>query len=111
MTNIILGVSSGGSVALASHTASNKQTNKPKNVQHLTLFPKSFCLSNANTNSGMGHEVFALDNQINNVYGNLKDQMKLDLCIYEVLKYTHITMETAFVGMAKINTNIIYANI
>ena len=38
--------------------------------------------------------------KINSVYGNLKDQMKLDLCIYEALSYTHSTMETVFVGMA-----------
>ena len=42
----------------------------------------------------MGH---ALDTQgiskINSVYGN-KDQMKLDLCIYEALSYMHGTMET-----------------
>ena len=31
---------------------------------------------------------------------NLKDQMELDLCLCETLSYTHITMETAFVGMA-----------
>ena len=36
--NIILGVSGSGSVALASHTASNK--NKPKNMQN-TKFTKS----------------------------------------------------------------------
>ena len=34
--------------------------------------------------------------KINNVYGNLKDQMKLDLC----QGYTHGTMKTAFVGEA-----------
>ena len=52
----------------------------------------------------MGHVIFTLDTQafikINNVYGNLKDQMKLDLCICEALSYTQGTMETAFVGMA-----------
>ena len=42
----------------------------------------------------------------NNVYGNPKDQMKLDLCICEALSYMHITMETTFVGMAIITTNI-----
>ena len=51
----------------------------------------------------MGHVIFALDTQvfikISNVYGNLKDQMKLDLCICESLS-THVTIETAFVGMA-----------
>jgi len=52
----------------------------------------------------MGHGLFALDNQINNVYGNLRDKMKFDLCIYEALNYTNITMETTFVGMAKINS-------
>ena len=34
------------------------------------------------------------------MYGNLKDQMKLDLCICEALSYMHVTMETVFVGMA-----------
>ena len=34
------------------------------------------------------------------MYRNLKDQMKLDFCICEALSYKHITMETAFVGMA-----------
>ena len=33
------------------------------------------------------------------VYRNLEDQMKLDLCIYEALSYTHRTMETVFAGM------------
>ena len=37
---------------------------------------------------------------MNSVYGNLKDQMKLDLCIYEALSYTYGTMETVFVGVA-----------
>ena len=52
----------------------------------------------------MGHVIFALDTQvfikISNVYRNLNDQMKLDLCICEALSYTHVTIETAFVGMA-----------
>ena len=38
--------------------------------------------------------------KINSVYGNLKDQMKLDLCIYEPLSATYGTMETVFVGVA-----------
>ena len=52
----------------------------------------------------MGHVIFALDTQvfikINIGYQNLKDQMKLDLCIYEALGYVHDTMETTFVGVA-----------
>ena len=56
----------------------------------------------------MGHVkknvIFALDTQVfiktSNVYRNLKGQMKLNLCIGEALSYTHITIETAFVGMA-----------
>ena len=58
----------------------------------------------------MGHVIFALDIQvfikISNVYRNLKGQMKLDLCIGEALSYTHVTIETAFVGVATITTNI-----
>ena len=46
----------------------------------------------------MGHVIFALDTQVSIkriviVYGNLKDQLKLDLCICEVLSYTHGTMK------------------
>ena len=37
--------------------------------------------------------------KISNVYRSLKDQMKLDLCICEALSYTHVTIETAFVGL------------
>ena len=53
----------------------------------------------------MGHIIFALGTQVfikisNNVYGNLEDQMKLDLCISETQSYTHGTMETALVGEA-----------
>ena len=52
----------------------------------------------------MGHVIFTLDTQvfikISKVYINLKDQMKLDLCICEALIYMHVTIETAFVGMA-----------
>ena len=52
----------------------------------------------------MGHVIFALDTQvfikISNVFTNLKDQMKLNLCISEALSYTHVTIETTFVGMA-----------
>ena len=52
----------------------------------------------------MGHVIFTLDTQvfikISKVYINLKDQMKLDLCICEALSYTHVTIETAFVGVA-----------
>ena len=37
----------------------------------------------------MGHLAFALDTQvfikINNIYGNLKDQMNLDLCIIFII--------------------------
>lgn len=54
----------------------------------------------------MGHIIFALDTQVFikiNVYGNPKDQMKLDLCISETLSYMHVTMKTAFVGMATNN--------
>ena len=44
----------------------------------------------------MGHVIFALDPQlfikITNVYRNLKDQIKLDLCICEALSYTHVTI-------------------
>ena len=47
----------------------------------------------------MGHVVFALDTQVfNNVYGNLKDQMKFDLKPEGM--YTHGTMKTVFVGKA-----------
>ena len=38
--------------------------------------------------------------KISNVYRNVKGQMKLDLCIGEALSYTHITIETTFVGVA-----------
>ena len=38
--------------------------------------------------------------KINNVHGNLKDQMKLDLCVCEALSYMHVTMETAIVRIA-----------
>ena len=52
----------------------------------------------------MGHVIFALDTQvfikISNVYRNLNDQMKLDLCICEALSYMHVTIETTFVGVA-----------
>ena len=52
----------------------------------------------------MGHVIFALDTQVfiklNNVYGNPKHQMKPCLCIHETLSYSHITMETIFVGVA-----------
>ena len=52
----------------------------------------------------MGHVIFAPDTQvfikIRNVYRNLKVQMKLDLCICEALSYMHVTIETAFVGVA-----------
>jgi len=52
----------------------------------------------------MGHVIFGLDTQvfikISNVYRNLKDQMKFDLCTCEALSYMHVTIETAFVGVA-----------
>ena len=52
----------------------------------------------------MGHVIFALDTQvfikISNVYGNPKDQMKLNLNICETPSYMHATMATAFVGVA-----------
>ena len=53
----------------------------------------------------MRHVIFALDTQvfikISNVCRNLKGQMKLDLCIgEEALRYTHVTIETTFVGVA-----------
>ena len=38
--------------------------------------------------------------KISIVYRNLKDQMKLDLCICEALSYMRVTIETAFVGVA-----------
>ena len=38
--------------------------------------------------------------KISNVFTNLKDQMKLNLCISEALSYMHVTIETTFVGMA-----------
>ena len=52
----------------------------------------------------MGHVIFVLDTQvfikISNVYRNLKGQMKFDFCIGEALSYTHVTIETTFVGVA-----------
>jgi len=52
----------------------------------------------------MGHVIFALDTQvlikISNVNKNLKGRMKLDLCIGKALSQTHVTIETAFVGVA-----------
>ena len=70
------------------------------------------CLTHSNACSGElrhGTCSFALNTQvlikINNVYVNLKSQMKLDLCIHEALSYTLGTMETAIVGVA-INTSI-----
>ena len=48
----------------------------------------------------MGHVIFTGISKINSVYGNLKDRMKLELCIYEGLSYTYGTMETVYVGMA-----------
>ena len=39
----------------------------------------------------MGHVIFALDTvqftKINDVYGNLKDRIKLDLCLCDALSY------------------------
>ena len=47
----------------------------------------------------MGHVIFALNTQvfikISNVCRNLKDQMKLDLCICGALSYMHVAIETA----------------
>ena len=52
----------------------------------------------------MEQNIFALHTQvfikISNVHRNLKDQMKLDLCMCEALSYMHVTIETAFVGVA-----------
>ena len=52
----------------------------------------------------MEHVIFALDTQvfikISNVHRNPKGQLKLDLCIGETLSYTHVTIETTFVGVA-----------
>ena len=67
MANIILGVSGGGSVVKGSHTAGSKKktTQKTCHTQKLVLFLNLFAskfYSNANTNSGMRHVVFAPDN-------------------------------------------------
>ena len=47
---------------------------------------------------------FALDTQvfikISNVCRNLKGRMILDLRIGEAINYMHVTIETAFVGVA-----------
>ena len=47
----------------------------------------------------MGHDIFAVHTQvfikISNVYRNVKDQMKHDLCIFEALSYMYVTIETA----------------
>ena len=40
------------------------------------------------------------NSQINSVYGNPNDQVKLDLCIHEAVSYTYGTMETVYVGVA-----------
>ena len=52
----------------------------------------------------MAHAIFALDTlvfiKISNMYGNVKEQMKLDWCICEALNYAHIPMETTCVGTA-----------
>ena len=46
----------------------------------------------------MGQVIFAVYTQVfNDVYGHLKDQMKLDLCISEPLSCMLGTKESAFV--------------
>ena len=37
--------------------------------------------------------------KIISMYGNLKDKMKLDVCICETLSYIYGTMEVVFVGV------------
>ena len=54
----------------------------------------------------MGHVSFTLYtgiSKINSVYGNLKD---LDMCVCEALSYMYDTMETVYVGVLLITTNI-----
>ena len=44
--------------------------------------------------------------QKSSVYGNLKDQMKLDLCICEALSYTSVLWKLYWWGWLSITTNI-----
>ena len=44
--------------------------------------------------------------KISSVYGNLKDQMKLDLCICEALTYTSVPWKLQLWAWLSITTNI-----
>ena len=44
--------------------------------------------------------------KISTVYGNLKDQMKLDLCICEALSYTLVPWKPQLWAWLSITTNI-----
>ena len=63
----------------------------------------------------MVHVIFALDTQvfikINDVYGNLKDQMKHDLCMCEALATRRVPRKLNLWAWQSITTNINYANI
>ena len=49
----------------------------------------------------MGQVIFVVYTQVfNDVYGHLKDQMKLDSCISEPLSYVLGAKESAFVDVA-----------
>ena len=49
--------------------------------------------------------------KIHSVYGNLKDQMKLDLCICEALSYMSVPWKPYLWAWLSITTNINKANI
>jgi len=54
----------------------------------------------------MGHVIFTGISKINSVYGNLKDQMKLDFCICEALSYMSVPWKPYLWAWLSITTNI-----
>ena len=87
---------------------------KAKTILRLpTSFSKSVCYDSGELRHGTCHFYTMCTgiSKIHSVYGNLKDQMKLDLCICEALSYTSVPWKPYLWAWLSITTNINKANI
>ena len=70
--------------------------------------PKFVVLNSGELRHGTCHfyTIYTGISKIGTVYGNLKDQMKLDLCICEALSYTLVPWKPQLWAWLSITTNI-----
>ena len=78
------------------------------NVSACSVFRNRSCTHSGELRHGTCHfyTIYTGISKINSVCGNLKDQMKLDLCIWEALSYTSVPWKWYLWAWLSFTTNI-----